>query len=126
MIYGIGSDLVESRRMSRLLAKYGERFARRVLTAQEWPAFRSSPRPEQYLASRFAAKEAFSKALGTGLRHPVSLSAISVVHDRLGKPSLSFAPALEGMLRSRGIGNLHLTISDERTLACAFVVLERK
>jgi holo-[acyl-carrier protein] synthase len=125
MIYGVGADLVEPARVGRLLAKYGERFARRVLTPAEWASFQSSPRPDQYLAGRFAAKEAFSKALGTGLRGPVSMRAISVVQDRLGKPSLSFTPELEELVRCRGICNHHLTLTDEHSLACAFVVLEK-
>lgn len=126
MIYGIGADLVEPARVERLLAKYGERFARRVLTPEEWPAYRTSARPELYLASRFAAKEAFSKALGTGLRHPVSLRAISVLQDPLGKPSLSLAPTLDAMVRGCGIVGHHVTMSHERSLACAFVVLEKQ
>lgn len=126
MIYGVGADLVEPARVARLLARYGERFARRVLSPAEWPAYTASPRPEHYLASRFAAKEAFSKAMGTGLRHPVSLRSISVVQDRLGRPGLAFAPALEALVHARGIVGHHLTLSHERSLACAFVVLEKR
>lgn len=125
MIYGVGADLVEPGRVALLLEKYGERFARRVLSGTEWPAYQAAARPDLFLAGRFAAKEAFSKALGTGLRHPATLRAISVLQDRLGKPSLAFAPALECLLRERGIVGHHLTLSHERSLACAFVVLER-
>lgn len=125
MIYGVGADLVEPGRVAMLLEKYGERFPRRVLSAAEWPAFEATARPVQFLAGRFAAKEAFSKALGTGLRHPATLRAISVLQDRLGKPFLAFAPALERLLRERGIVGHYLTLSHERSLACAFVVLER-
>ncbi len=124
MIYGVGTDLVEPARVATLLEKYGERFARRVLSAAEWPAYQKAPRRDLFLAGRFAAKEAFSKALGTGLRHPATLGAISVQQDRLGKPSLAFAPALERLLRERGIVRHHLSLSHERSLACAFVVLE--
>jgi len=126
MIYGIGADLVEPARVTRLLERYGERFPRRVLTPAEWPGYKASRRPELFLASRFAAKEAFSKAMGTGFRFPVSLRSISVVQDRLGKPGLSFSPALEAMVRARGIVAHHLTMSDERSMACAFVILEKK
>lgn len=125
MIYGIGTDLVEPERVARLLDKYGERFARRILTPDELPAFRKSAKPVLFLANRFAAKEAFSKALGTGLRYPVSLHAITVVQDQLGKPSLVFHPELAELVRNRGIVNHHLTISDEQSLACAVVILER-
>jgi len=124
MIYGIGADLVEPARVARLLQKYGERVPRRMLTPAEWPSYADSRSPELFLASRFAAKEAFSKAMGTGFRFPVSLRSISVIQDRFGKPSLSFSPALEAMVHARGIIAHHLTISDERSLACAFVILE--
>ena len=125
MIYGVGADLVEPARVALLLERYGERFARRVLSAAEWPAYQKAQRRDLFLASRFAAKEAFSKALGTGLREPATLRAISVLPDRLGKPSLAFAPALESLLRERSIVGHHLSLSHERSLACAFVVLER-
>lgn len=125
MIYGIGTDLVEPARIARLLDKYGERFARRILTPAELPAYQRSLKPVLFLANRFAAKEAFSKALGTGLRYPVSLHFISVVQDQLGKPSLVFRPELAEFVRSRGIINHHVTISDEQSLACAVVILER-
>lgn len=124
MIYGIGIDVVEPRRIARLLEKYGERFARRVLTQLEWPGYLRTARPVLFLANRFAAKEAFSKAMGTGFRYPVTLQCISVVQNRAGKPGFSFHPNLEQLVSSRGIVNHHLTISDEAALACACVVLE--
>jgi holo-[acyl-carrier protein] synthase len=124
MIYGIGIDVVEPRRVARLIEKYGERFARRVLTPLEWPGYLRTARPVLFLANRFAAKEAFSKAMGTGFRYPVTLQCISVVQNRAGKPSLAFHPKLEQLVKSHGIVNHHLTISDEAALACACVVLE--
>lgn len=124
MIYGIGIDVVEPRRIARLVEKYGERFARRVLTQLEWPDYLKTVRPVLFLANRFAAKEAFSKALGTGFRYPVTLQSISVVQNTAGKPSLAFHPNLEQLVRGRGIVNHHLTISDVEALACACVVLE--
>lgn len=124
MIYGIGIDVVEPRRVARLIEKYGERFARRVLTPVEWPGYLRTARPVLFLANRFAAKEAFSKAMGTGFRYPVTLQCISVVQNRAGKPSLMFHPNLEQLVKSNGIVNHHLTISDEAALACACVVLE--
>jgi holo-[acyl-carrier protein] synthase len=77
-----------------------------------------------FLANRFAAKEAFSKAMGTGFRYPVTLQCISVVQERSGKPGFAFHPSLEELVRSRGVVRHHLTISDEQNLACACVVLE--
>lgn len=125
MIYGIGIDVIEPHRVARLIDKYGKRFARRVLTPVEWPGFERTARPVLFIASRFAAKEAFSKAMGTGFRYPVTLQCISVVQNRAGKPSLEFHPKLDEMVRKRGIVSHHLTISDESSLACACVVLEK-
>jgi holo-[acyl-carrier protein] synthase len=125
MIYGIGTDLVEPARIARSLERYGERFARRILTDSEWPDYSCSNKPASLLANRFAAKEAFAKAVGTGLRHPVNLSHISVTHDTLGKPCFVFHPDLDQFIRDKGIVNHFLSISDELNLACAFVVLEK-
>lgn len=124
MIYGIGIDIVEPGRVARLAEKYGERFARRVLTPLEWPAYQRTARPVLFLANRFAAKEAFSKAMGTGFRYPVTLQCISVIQNAAGKPALAFHPNLEQLVRARGIVRHHVTISDENALACACVVLE--
>jgi holo-[acyl-carrier protein] synthase len=126
LIYGIGIDVVEPHRIARLIEKYGERFARRVLTAQEWAGYEKTARPVLFIANRFAAKEAFSKAMGTGFRYPVTLQCISVVQNRLGKPSLEFHPNLATLVQSEGIVGHHLTISDEKSLACACVVLEAR
>jgi holo-[acyl-carrier protein] synthase len=125
MIYGIGIDVIQPQRVARLFEKYGDRFVRRVLTPQERPRFERSSQKVLYLANRFAAKEAFSKAMGTGFRHPVTLQNISVVQNPLGKPDFAFSEALALRVRQAGINNHHLTISDESNLACACVVLEK-
>ena len=125
MIYGIGTDLVEPSRIARLLEKYGERFAKRLLTDEEWPEYTRSGQPAMFLAKRFAAKEALSKAIGTGMRYPVSLSHIGITHDHLGKPYFAFHPTLSALVKNEGITSHHLSISDELNLACAFVVLEK-
>lgn len=124
MIYGIGIDVVEPQRVARLMEKYGERFVRRVLTPLEWPAYQRTARPVLFLANRFAAKEAFSKAMGTGFRYPVTLQCISVTQNRAGKPGFAFHPNLQRLIEERGITGYHLTMSDEAILACACVVLE--
>jgi holo-[acyl-carrier protein] synthase len=124
VIYGIGIDVVEPHRIARLIERYGERFVQRVLTPGEMPAYLKTPRPVLFVANRFAAKEAFSKAMGTGFRYPVTLQCINVVQNRAGKPALSFHPDLERLVHEQGIVGHHLTISDEVSLACACVVLE--
>ena len=126
MIFGIGADVVEVDRVTRLLQRYGERFARRVLTGSELEGFRTSPNRALFLASRFAVKEAFAKALGTGLRAPVLLTSIGVAHDASGRPLLSLAPALQALSDDRGVARHHVTLSHERSIACAVVVLEAR
>jgi len=124
MIHGIGTDIVEVSRIEDSLARFGKAFAQRLLTEQEWLAFEQSKTPARFLAKRFAAKEAFAKALGTGLRAPATLQNIAVAHDDLGKPVLDLSPELQAVLDRRGIRAMHLSISDEKALAVAFVVLE--
>lgn len=124
MIVGIGVDIVDVSRIDRLLAEYGERFAERVLAPAERAAYAQSARPNWFLANRFAAKEALSKALGTGLRFPVTLHAISVASDEIGKPAFAFHGALPAYLSGRNVGRHHLSLSHEKGLACAMVVLE--
>lgn len=124
MIYGIGIDVIQPHRVARLLDKYGERFINRVLTPLEQPRYARTKQQVLFLANRFAAKEAFSKAMGTGFRYPVTLQCISVVQNSAGKPGFSFSEQLAELLRGRGITGHHLTISDESSLACACVVLE--
>jgi len=124
MIYGIGVDVVEPQRIARLIERYGEKFARRVLTDLEWPGYERTPKPVLFIANRFAAKEAFSKAMGTGFRYPVTLQCISVVQNAAGKPGYAFNHDLAHLVKSRGITGHHLTISDETSMACAVAVLE--
>ena len=124
MIYGVGTDLIEIPRVERALARFGVRFAQRILCEPELRRFRAHARPAAYLAKRFAAKEAFSKALGTGIRAPANWHGVWVVNLRSGKPQLEFSARLAALLEARGIRRTHLTLSDERGLAAATVVLE--
>jgi len=124
MIYGIGTDLIEIPRVERALARFGVRFAQRILCEPELRRFRAHARPAAYLAKRFAAKEAFSKALGTGIRAPANWHGVWVVNLRSGKPQLEFSARLAALLEARGIRRTHLTLSDERGLAAATVILE--
>ena len=124
VIFGIGTDIVEYPRIETMWARYGARFAERVLSQSELVEFQVSRHPARFLAKRFAAKEAFSKAVGSGLRHPVSLRRISIIHDDLGKPTLQFDEVLQRYLAQLGISGQHLSVSDERDIIVAFVVLE--
>lgn len=124
MIYGIGTDLIEIRRIERVLARFGERFARRILCDPELARFRRHRQPVAYLAKRFAAKEAFTKALGTGIHAPANWHGVWVSNLRSGKPVLEFSPQLKALLESRGIHRAHVSLTDERELAGATVILE--
>ena len=124
MILGIGTDIVALARIEALHVRYGERFAQRVLSVSEMTEFSVHASPARLLMKRFAAKEALAKAAGSGLRHPVSLLQISVTHDEQGKPAFSFAAELAAHLKQLGVTRHHLSISDERDIAVAFVILE--
>lgn len=124
MIHGIGTDIVSIARMREALDRHGERFARRILHSDEFPAYLEVREPARFLAKRFAAKEAFSKALGTGLRPPATLAAIGVSHDALGKPVYIFDDPLREHLEGLGL-RAHLSLSDEREQVIAFAILEQ-
>jgi holo-[acyl-carrier protein] synthase len=124
VILGIGTDLCEIVRIQRALDRFGERFAGKILVAAELQRFRRHRSPAAYLAKRFAAKEAFSKALGTGIRFPVNWHNVSVENAASGRPSLKFSPELESLLERRGVTAVHLSLTDETGLASAFVILE--
>jgi len=125
MIYGIGTDLVALDRVERLLAKFGDRFVERVLIPAERVAFARSRRPVNFIGQRFAAKEACSKAFGLGLRFPATLQQMGVTQDPRGKPLLVFGPALAAHAGREGIIGQHVSLTDERGMVCAMVVLER-
>ncbi len=129
MIYGIGTDIVEVGRIESSIAKFGDEFAQRILAGGEMSSYEALKMKDthikaRFLAKRFAAKEAFSKALGTGLRAPATMQNIAVTHDDLGKPILLLADELLAFLRAKNITKTHISISDEKNLAAAFVVLE--
>ncbi|MCH9799516.1 MAG: holo-ACP synthase [Betaproteobacteria bacterium] len=124
MIFGIGTDIVEVSRIEASIEKFGDDFAERILAESEMQSYLDSSIKPRFLAKRFAAKEAFSKALGTGLREPAIFQNIAVSHDDLGKPILVLAQPLQDFLATKAIQHMHISISDEKNLAAAFVVLE--
>lgn len=124
MIYGVGTDLIEVRRIERALERFGDRFARRILCEPELRRFHGHRQPAAYLAKRFAAKEAFTKALGTGIHAPANWHGVWVSNLRSGKPVLEFSFALKQLLETRHIRGAHLSLTDEHLIACATVILE--
>ena len=124
MIYGVGTDVVEIERIEKALGRFGERFARRILCAPELKRFAAHRQPAAYLAKRFAAKEAFTKALGTGIHAPANWHGVWVRNLPSGKPILEFSDTLLELLKERGILHSHLSLTDERGVAMATVILE--
>ena len=124
MIYGVGTDLIEIKRVARVLERFGDRFARRILCEPELKRFRAHKQPVAYLANRFAAKEAFTKALGTGIRAPANWHGVWVENLRSGKPVLRFTPELDKLLKQKNVHAAHLSLTDEREMASATVILE--
>lgn len=126
MIYGIGTDVVEVKRMKQSLRRLGDCYALNILSDNELPSYNVSENKERFLARRFAAKEAFVKALGTGFMAPAMPKNISIMHDKLGKPILEFTEELRAFMDYKHIGSEHISISDEKNIASAFVVLTSK
>jgi len=124
VIFGVGTDVVEIGRIEKVLERYGEKFARRVLCEPELKRFLGHRLPASYLAKRFAAKEAFTKALGTGIRSPASWHGVWVVNLPSGKPVLQFSEPLKKLLERKGVTETHVSLSDEKGIAFATVVLE--
>lgn len=124
MIYGIGTDIVAVARMRGMWERHGDRAIDKLLAPQEMADFAKAADKARFLAKRFAAKEAFSKALGTGVRPPATLPAIAVTHDELGKPIFDLHGALNILLKDKNL-KAHLSISDEAEYAVAYVILEQ-
>ncbi|WP_027961005.1 holo-ACP synthase [Halomonas halodenitrificans] len=124
MILGIGTDIARVARLDAALSRRGKRLTRRLLGEVERERMRLHADPVAFLAKRFAAKEAFVKALGTGLRHGMRWTEIQVVNDGLGRPSLLLSGKAHELALAAGVRGTHLSLSDEKEFAVAFVVLE--
>lgn len=122
---GIGSDIARVARFAQAIERHGPRFAKRILGVEEYALWQQKGEPVAYLAKRFAAKEAFVKALGLGLRQGMQWGHIQVLNDALGKPYLKLSREAEGLMQASGATASHITLSDEAEYAIAFVVLER-
>jgi holo-[acyl-carrier protein] synthase len=124
VIRGIGVDIAEIARFEAALARFGTRFPARILSETEMHEFAASSRPARFLAMRFAAKEATSKALGTGFKHGIAPRQISVVHAASGKPNLMVSGSAARLFNAHGVSMSHISLSDDGGFAIAFVVLE--
>lgn len=124
MIFGIGTDIAEISRFGDMYQRQGVRALEKILAPTERAACKASTDPARFLAKRFAAKEALGKAYGTGVREPLLLPDIAVEHDELGKPFFVFSETLATAFAEHRL-TAHLSISDEREFAIAFVILEQ-
>ena len=125
MIYGVGTDIVSIDRVQNIISKNRDGFIKRVLTEYERALFSNKADSAAYLAKRFAAKEAFSKALGTGIGRVVSFQDLTIRNNESGKPYFLPSEKLRLYLMEKGIKQGHLSISDESKYAVAFVILEQ-
>ena len=124
MIIGVGVDRIAIARIEQALARFGDRFIRRVYTETEIAQARAKGNPARRFAMLFAAKEAVAKSLGTGFRHGVALQQIETVHQTSGKPEVTlYDKAMEAAER-HGIAAVHLSLSDDDGVAMAFAVAE--
>ncbi len=127
-IYGIGTDICDIRRIRTTLQRHGERFARKILSPAEMQVWqqRSQRWPERgvrYLATRFSAKEAFSKAIGLGMRMPMTWRLCEVAKAPSGKPSIVLHGGLKVWFEAQGL-TAHVSVSDETDYASSFVIVE--
>ena len=130
MIYGVGTDICDVRRIRAVLARRGDRFAERVLGPHEITVFRArrsqlEERGVRYLATRFSAKEAFSKAIGLGMRTPMTWRGCEVAKRPSGKPEIRLHGALAAWFDARRLA-AHVSVTDEADYAASFVVVEEK
>ncbi|MCX5564596.1 holo-ACP synthase [Alcaligenes phenolicus] len=130
LIAGIGTDLIRIERIERALARHGDRFVKRILGEQEREVYarrqaRDPVRGLRYLATRFAAKEAFSKAVGLGMRMPMAWSRMQTLNAPGGRPVVRLSADLQDWFDAR-FGAVHISLTDESDMAMAFVVLEAK
>ena len=129
MIYGIGTDICDIRRIGAVLARRGDRFAERVLGPHEIEVFRArrsqlEERGVRYLATRFSAKEAFSKAIGLGMRMPMTWRGCEIAKQRSGKPEIRLHGVLAEWFAARDLV-AHVSVTDEVDYAASFVVVEQ-
>ena len=130
MIYGIGTDIVEIARIQQSLERFGERFAKRILSVHEFTELMklnesagASQVAARFLARRFAAKEAVAKALGLGIRQGLAFNQIGISHDAIGKPEVVYSGAALTRVRQARVTQSLISLSDERDYAVAFAIL---
>jgi holo-[acyl-carrier protein] synthase len=125
VIFGIGVDVLEAARVRKTLERFGERFTEHLLMPEEQAQLANTRRPERFIAMRFAAKEAIVKAMGTGFAHGVWIRDVGVVQNAWGKPEVIYSERGDKVRRGLGVGEGHVTLTDEAGLIVAVAVLMR-
>ena len=125
-IFGVGTDIVKFERLERSLERHGDKFAERILSPNELEQYQDKNNKVAFLAKRFAAKEAISKALGTGMRKGIDFKHLEVSNDELGKPQVSLYFQAKDWASEQNIEQVHLSISDEKDVAVAFAIAEKR
>ena len=123
MIYGIGVDALEVKRIGETLERFGDHFIERLLMPEEQAQLARTQRRVRFVAMRFAAKEAIVKAMGTGFSHGVWIRDVGVVQNAWGKPEVVFSERGDRVRRGLGVGEGHVTLTDEAGLVVAVAVL---
>lgn len=126
MIFGIGTDILQVERIQKIYERHGERFANHLLMPEERALFRTKARGARFLAMRFAAKEAIVKAMGTGFAQGMWLRDAGVVPNSSGRPEVIWSQRGREICERLGIGECHVTLSDEAGLVVAVAVLMKK
>jgi holo-[acyl-carrier protein] synthase len=123
VIFGIGTDILRADRVEKTWQQFGEHFARRLLLDEEYALFEKAKRPVRFLAMRFAAKEAVVKAMGTGFANGMWIRDVGMLPNALGQPQVIYSERGKAVCRRLGVGDGHLTLSDEAGLIVAVAVL---
>jgi len=123
MIKGVGIDLLDYRRISRVYIRYGERFIDRILTTEEKEVFFNKKKQDRFLANNFCAKEAVAKALGSGIGKEFSFKDVSILRDEAGAPYAKFSDQTRQVLDARGVRQCLVSISDEKNYITAVAIL---
>lgn len=124
MIFGVGTDVVELSRIQATYERFGEQFVNRILMEEELELYRRSKRPIRFLAMRFAGKEATVKAMGTGFAHGVWLRDVGITNSEWGRPLVILSERGQRVCKRLGIGNAHVSLTDDGGLVIAFAVVE--
>jgi holo-[acyl-carrier protein] synthase len=126
MIFGVGIDVLEARRVHATFERFGAHLVERLLMPEERAQFELTRRPERFLATRFAAKEAIVKAMGTGFAHGVWIRDVGVVQNAWGRPEVIYSARGENVRNQLGVGEGHVTLTDEAGLVVAVAILMRR